>query len=117
LNTLSRYFNKDLKQGRPRIKVISGYGGLGKTQVSFQYAYNNRKKYPGGVFYFYLESLRTFHDSVKDNIVTLGLVSIGIVSQDFEKLQATLRGWPKCLFIYDGADSFGTSWLLPRCVT
>jgi hypothetical protein len=104
LNTLSRYFNKDLKQGRPRIKVISGYGGLGKTQVSFQYAYNNRKKYPGGVFYFYLESLRTFHDSVKDNIVTLGLVSIGIVSQDFEKLQATLRGWPKCLFIYDGAD-------------
>jgi hypothetical protein len=104
LNTLSRYFNKDLKKGRPRIKVISGYGGLGKTQVSFQYAYRNREKYPGGVFYFYLESLRTFHDSIKDNIVTMGLVSIGIVSQDFEKLQATLRGWPKCLFIYDGAD-------------
>ena len=49
-------------------QVIVGFGGLGKTSLSFRYADCYRERYPGGVFYFDLGSLSTFHNSVKDNV-------------------------------------------------
>ncbi|XP_062507742.1 uncharacterized protein LOC134184135 isoform X2 [Corticium candelabrum] len=107
LKSLSRYFTIDLKEGRPRIKVIVGFGGLGKTSLSFRYADCYRERYPGGVFYFDLGSLSTFHNSVKDNLVVLGqtVLKLESLSQDFEWLQGLLRhSGKKCLFLYDGAD-------------
>ncbi|XP_062518722.1 uncharacterized protein LOC134193878 isoform X2 [Corticium candelabrum] len=107
LKSLLRYFTVDLKEGRPRIKVIVGFGGLGKTSLSFRYADCYRERYPGGVFYFDLGSLSTFHNSVKDNLVVLGhtVLKLESLSQNFERLQKLLRhGGKKCLFLYDGAD-------------
>ena len=52
-------------------QVVTGCGGMGKTELIFEYARRHRRDYKHGVYYFFLQSLSTFYDSVRCNVCHL----------------------------------------------
>ena len=98
---------------------------MGKTDMAFEYARQNKTLYPDGTFFFFLESKVTFSQSIRENVshplgnllfggliitvLWLQLVSarlrpFGNPKEDFIQLQAYVQDHPRCLFIYDNAD-------------
>jgi tetratricopeptide (TPR) repeat protein len=86
------------------MQIISAGAGMGKTDTAFEYARQNKKKYPDGTFFFFLESKMTFSQSIRENLVSIGIQPSGNPSEDFIQLQAYVQCHPHCLFIYDNAD-------------
>jgi hypothetical protein len=85
----------------PIIQIIGAGGGMGKTDTAFQYARKNKKQYADGIFFFFSESKSTFTQSVRENLVAIGLRPFSSPSENFVVLQAYVQRHPRCLFLYD----------------
>ena len=49
-------------------QIVKGPVGMGKTELIFDYARKHRTDYENGIYYFFLQSLSTFYDSVRYNV-------------------------------------------------
>ncbi|KAL2427226.1 hypothetical protein ABEF95_002489 [Exophiala dermatitidis] len=83
---------------KPRVLVICGLGGCGKTQFALRYAEDSRLKY-WGVFWADASSTETLQSSLASLAITFGKGSTS--SSAIHWLSTCLKPW---LLIFDNAD-------------
>lgn len=59
----------------PRTLLLSGMGGIGKTQLALEYAYNRLDQY-AAVFWLRSETMRDLTESCLGIVQSLGLVGV-----------------------------------------
>lgn len=95
--------------------VVVGYQGMGKTQVSYQYAKQNSHEYEGGTYIFKADSEQSLINSIRAFAIVMGIVTQSEVyrlNDDQVKkliiplLQDNLEKRKKILFIFDNVDDY-----------
>ncbi len=95
--------------------IIVGYQGMGKTQLSYQYAKENSAEYEGGTYFFKADSEQSLINSIRLFSIAMGIATENEVyrlnDDQIKKLivpllQDQLEKQKKMLFIFDNADSY-----------
>ncbi|HXH54728.1 MAG TPA: LuxR C-terminal-related transcriptional regulator [Gammaproteobacteria bacterium] len=95
--------------------VVVGYQGMGKTQVSYQYARQNAYEYEGGTYIFKADSEQSLINSIRAFAIVMGIVtqSEGYRLNDDQVkklivplLQDNLKNRKKMLFIFDNVNDY-----------
>ncbi|XP_060603944.1 uncharacterized WD repeat-containing protein alr2800-like [Ruditapes philippinarum] len=96
-----RFFEK--KYGC-NMQILCGLGGVGKTTLSIEYAWNSHALYPGGVFWMSAET----NESLEDSIQKIALDTDNVGNDTNESMRKTLnwlrglqQGW---LLVIDNLD-------------
>ncbi len=95
--------------------VVVGYQGMGKTQVSYQYAKQNAVEYEGGTYIFKADSEQSLINSIRAFAIVMGIVTQSEVyrlNDDQVKkliiplLQDNLKSRKTMLLIFDNVDDY-----------
>lgn len=95
--------------------IVVGYQGVGKTQLSYQFAKKNAENYPGGTYLFRVDSEQSVIDSLRLFSVVIGVLTEAeayrfsdeqIKTVMIPVLQEHLKTQNRMLFIFDNADSY-----------
>lgn len=95
--------------------VVVGYQGMGKTQVSYQYAKQNVHEYEGGTYIFKADSEQSLMNSIRAFAIVMGIVTQSEVyrlNDDQVKkiiiplLQNNLENRKKMLLIVDNVEDY-----------
>jgi hypothetical protein len=89
-----------------RIAIISGMGGIGKTQLAVEYSYQYKENYPDGVFWVQEQNWQT---GLALLATDLGLSIDGMTDPEVERRKAAAfmmyaRQHPKTLLVFDNLD-------------
>ncbi|MFV0529147.1 MAG: NB-ARC domain-containing protein [Lachnospiraceae bacterium] len=89
-----------------QLQTISGMGGVGKSQLALQYAYNYYDDYDSGILWLNAETLETLSQSVTDLLEKKGIADSGKQAhQAFLSWLENNRNW---LLIYDNVEDYDT---------
>lgn len=95
--------------------VVVGYQGMGKTQVSYQYAKQNATEYEGGTYIFKADREQSLINSIRAFAIVMGIVTQSEVyrlNDDQVKkliiplLEDNLKNKKTMLLIFDNVDDY-----------
>jgi hypothetical protein len=96
------------RHDRAEISAVSGMGGVGKTELSLQYALSNQQNYPGGICW-----IEAREQSIPSQIVTFAKAHLCLklpeeVKEHLEQVQWCWQNWPKdnTLVIFNDVTSY-----------
>ena len=87
---LARLQNFLVRSGQVAIAAATGMGGIGKTQLAWQYAENHRHLYPGGIWWLRAES---FGQQVFSYGQRMGLPTPQEITQESEQMGWFYEQW------------------------
>lgn len=90
-------------------QVIVGAGGVGKTQTALYYANQNRKSYPGGIWWFNAGSTQQLYAGYQDLAKALGVSTENLDQATVINLvKERLITCAPMLFVYDNASNYAS---------
>lgn len=110
LKNIDSLFNKEKKDTVSICQTISGLGGIGKTQLSIQYAYNYHYKYKTCIWFVDAESSSSIYNSFSSFVQQFNLfLPKNYNTNDLQKvIKAWLSGNRSWLLILDNLETIDT---------
>lgn len=110
LQNIDSLFNKEKKDAVSICQTISGLGGIGKTQLAIQYAYNYHYKYKTCIWFIDAESGYSVYNTFVDFALRFNLFLP--VNYDTKDLQRLIKTWlsenRSWLLIFDNLETLDT---------